>query len=133
MTLQETTMILNLLKTNYPNAFKDKNAEDIVLMRNLWQSQFKSTDAKDVNIAVQMHMHTSQYMPKISEIVELLPTNEKALEMKDDPKKIKALQKLCMGYQDVLRKCDAEHRLPTNEDFRPYREQYEKETGEKLH
>lgn len=133
MTLQETTMILNLLKTNYPNAFKDKSEEDIVLMRNLWQSQFKSTDARDVNIAVQMHIHTSQYMPKISEIVELLPTNENALEMKDDPKKIKALQKLCMGYQDVLRKCDAEHRLPTNEDFIPYREQYEKETGEKLH
>lgn len=133
MTLQETTMILNLLKTNYPNAFKDKSAEDIVLMRNLWQSQFKSTDAKDVNIAVQRHIHTSQYMPKISEIAGLLPTNENALEMKDDPKKIKALQKLCMGYQDVLRKCEAEHRLPTNEDFRPYREQYEKETGEKLH
>ena len=128
MTRQETMMILKMLKLSYRVSFIKVSPQDMEVMLNLWTSQLKDESAEDVNRAVQEHINTSKYMPTVSDIKERIKTyrSVNAIEYDGDPDEIKALQKLCMGYREVIKKCDAEHRLPTSEELKPYKDEYER-------
>lgn len=128
MTRQETMMILKMLKLSYRVSFIKVSPQDMEVMLNLWTSQLKDESAEDVNRAVQEHINTSKYMPTVADIKERIKNyrSVNAIEYDGDQDEIKALQKLCMGYQEVIKKCNEEHRLPTNADFKPYKDEYEK-------
>ena len=128
MTRQETMMILKMLKLSYRVSFIKVSPQDMEVMLNLWTSQLKDENAEDVNRAVQEHINTSKYMPTVADIKERIKNyrSVNAIEYDGDPDEIKALQKLCIGYQEVIKKCNAEHRLPTSADFKPYKDEYEK-------
>lgn len=127
MTRQETMMILKMLKLSYRVSFIKVSPQDMEVMLNLWTSQLKDENAEDVNRAVQEHINTSKYMPTVADIKERIKNyrSVNAIEYDGDPDEIKALQKLCMGYQEVINKCNEEHRLPTSADFKPYKDEYE--------
>lgn len=133
MTRQETMMILKMLKLSYRVSFIKVSPQDMEVMLNLWTSQLKDESAEDVNRAVQEHINTSKYMPTVADIKERIKNyrSVNSIEYDGDPDEIKALQKLCMGYQEVIKKCDAEQRTPTNADFKPYKDEYEKEKIER--
>ena len=133
MTRQETMMILKMLKLSYRVSFIKVSPQDMEVMLNLWTSQLKDESAEDVNRAVQEHINTSKYMPTVADIKERIKNRRgsNAIEYDGDPDEIKALRKLCMGYQEVIKKCDAEHRMPTNADFKTYKDEYEKEKIER--
>ena len=103
MTLQEVSMVLNVLRANYPIAFKNMTADEIVVMRNLWYSQLKHESVDKVNTAVQTHISLSKYMPTIAEVKGLLPKNGKVISMREDPELVERFRQMIIAFQDEWR------------------------------
>lgn len=68
MTRDETTLILAILKTSYPNYYKDLTSEEVLNVIDLWTEMFSEDDVNLVKIAVKEVIKTSVYPPAIAAI-----------------------------------------------------------------
>jgi hypothetical protein len=67
---------ITLLKTNYQNALKDYDKEDLQMMINAWAEFFKDTTEQEFNKAIRNVINKSDYFPTISQIKKEI-ANEK--------------------------------------------------------
>ena len=89
MKKEEIKRAISLIKLNYPYFYKDYSEDDILLLINLWDFQFKNEDYKNVYSAIMYHISINDYPPTIANIKEIiynthdnkLPSNEEAWEM----------------------------------------------------
>ena len=72
MSIEETLMILAVLKAAYPHAFKGMTRKDGEAMALLWQRQFESEPYAEVDAAVNalISTRTAGYSPTIGEVKE---------------------------------------------------------------
>lgn len=68
----QTSLILAILKSAYPHAFKDMTSDDAKIMRNLWEQMFADDPYEEVNNAVRalIATRTEGYTPTIGEVKE---------------------------------------------------------------
>lgn len=68
MTKQETTMILGVLKTSYPNFYKDMDKRQMLDTIELWSEMFVNEDLEIVKVAVKCLINTLRFPPTIADI-----------------------------------------------------------------
>ena len=77
MTVQETRDILTVLKTNYPNSFKNMSKEQSYSYLDLWATAFANDNKQDVINAVKeiIYTDTREFAPNIAQVkARLKPT-----------------------------------------------------------
>lgn len=70
MTRSETTMILGVLKTSYPNFYRDMDKKEMLNIVNLWTEMFEDDDFDTVKVAVKSLIQTLKYPPTIADVKE---------------------------------------------------------------
>ncbi len=72
MTRTEVVKTLSLLKAAFPHSYKDATSQDLELMVQLWERQFRDNSFEDVSAAVDalISSRTTGYSPTIGEIKE---------------------------------------------------------------
>lgn len=70
MTEQETQQILKVLKTNYPNSFRNMSSEESYNYLSLWHEAFKNDDVRQVIEAVKeiIYTDTREFAPNIAQV-----------------------------------------------------------------
>ena len=70
MTVQETRDILTVLKTNYPNSFKNMSREQSYSYLDLWATAFANDNKQDVINAVKeiIYTDTREFAPNIAQV-----------------------------------------------------------------
>lgn len=70
MTVQETRDILTVLKTNYPNSFKNMSKEQSYSYLDLWATAFANDNKQDVINAVKeiIYTDTREFAPNIAQV-----------------------------------------------------------------
>lgn len=68
MQRDEIVSILTILKTAYPNSYKNMTKEDAENTINLWSVMFQNDDGRVVAIAVKELINTLQFPPTIADI-----------------------------------------------------------------
>lgn len=68
MTREESTMILGILKTAYPNFYKTMTKEEAYGTIELWADMFVNEDAKIVTIAVKELINNFKFPPTIADV-----------------------------------------------------------------
>ena len=90
MKKEEIKKAISLIKLNYPYFYKDYSEDDILLLINLWDFQFKNEEYNNVYKAIMFYISTNNHPPTIANIKEIiynmlndnkLPSNEEAWEM----------------------------------------------------
>lgn len=74
MNIEQTAMVLSVLKAAYPHAFKDMSKKDGEAMLNLWAGMFAEDSYAEVNSAVGalIATRTAGYSPTVGEVKEQL-------------------------------------------------------------
>lgn len=70
MTRQEALKILTILKTAYPNFYKDYSKEELNAAIDLWATMFSDEPVSIITEAVKSLMCTLEYPPTIADIKE---------------------------------------------------------------
>ena len=70
MTRQEALAVMAMLKTAYPNFYKDLSKEDISAAVNLWATMFSEESIQVVTEAIKALMCTLKYPPTIADVKE---------------------------------------------------------------
>ena len=81
MTRQEALKILTILKTAYPNFYKDYSKEELNAAIDLWATMFVDEHPKIVTEAVKALICTHKYPPTIADIKEKIATITRPQEM----------------------------------------------------
>lgn len=68
MTIDETKMILGILKTAYPNFYKEMSKQEMLNVVDLWADIFKNDNSKLVTVAVKELINSFQYPPTIADV-----------------------------------------------------------------
>ena len=68
MTKEETVQVLSLLKAAYPNSYKGMTKQEANGVISVWATQFVSTPAEVVIIAINKLIATNSFPPSISEV-----------------------------------------------------------------
>lgn len=68
MTIDETKMILGILKTAYPNFYKEMSKQEMLNVVDLWADMFKNDNSKLVTVAVKELINSFQYPPTIADV-----------------------------------------------------------------
>lgn len=91
MTVQETRDILTVLKTNYPNSFKNMSKEQSYSYLDLWSTAFANDNKQDVINAVKeiIYTDTREFAPNIAQVkARMKPTmlleNENVMKKYDE-------------------------------------------------
>ena len=91
MTVQETRDILTVLKTNYPNSFKNMSKEQSYSYLDLWATAFANDNKQDVINAVKEIIYTDprEFAPNIAQVkARMKPTmllsNENVMKKYDE-------------------------------------------------
>jgi hypothetical protein len=109
MTIEETLMILAVLKAAYPHAFKGMTRKDGEAMAQLWLRQFETESYAEVDAAVNalIATRTAGYTPTIGEVKEQI----QRIRKKDDLDELAAwalVSKACSngiyGYKEEFAK-----------------------------
>ena len=87
MNLEETRTILNILRTNYPNTYRNLKRDEMHVMLNLWAKQFENIPYRFVEDAIGQIISTDdrEFAPNVGQVKTrilygLAPdTDEKAL------------------------------------------------------
>ena len=74
MTFEDTRKILTILKTTYPQSFKDWNKEQGDLFLDLWSEAFKNDDVNKVIKAVKHIIYTDirEFAPNIAQVKNVM-------------------------------------------------------------
>lgn len=70
MTREETTAILGVLKTAYPNFYKDMNKQQMLDTVQLWSEMFVNENIEVVKIAVKSLINTFKFPPTMADVKE---------------------------------------------------------------
>ena len=70
MTRQEALAVMAMLKTAYPNFYKDLSKEDISAAVNLWATMFSEESIQVVTEAIKALICTLKYPPTIADVKE---------------------------------------------------------------
>jgi hypothetical protein len=70
VTRQEALAVMAMLKTAYPNFYKDLSKEDINATVNLWATMFSEEPIQVVTEAIKALMCTLKYPPTIADVKE---------------------------------------------------------------
>lgn len=70
MTRQEALAVMAMLKTAYPNFYKDLSKEDVNAAVNLWATMFSEEPIQVVTEAIKTLMCTLKYPPTIADVKE---------------------------------------------------------------
>ena len=70
MTRQEALAVMAMLKTAYPNFYKDLSKEDISAAVNLWATMFSDESIQVVTEAIKALICTLKYPPTIADVKE---------------------------------------------------------------
>lgn len=81
MTRQEAIRIMTILKTAYPNFYKDYSKEELNAAIDLWATMFVDEHFKIVTEAVKALICTHKYPPTIADIKEKIATITRPQEM----------------------------------------------------
>jgi Loader and inhibitor of phage G40P. len=91
LTVQETRDILTVLKTNYPNSFKNMSKEQSYSYLDLWATAFANDKKQDVINAVKeiIYTDTREFAPNIAQVkARMKPTmlleNENIMKKYDE-------------------------------------------------
>ena len=68
MTRDDTVIILGILKTAYPNFYKDMKKDEMYNTIDLWNEMFEMDDVNLVKVAVKEYIQTGTFPPSIAEI-----------------------------------------------------------------
>lgn len=68
MTRDETVIILGILKTSYPNFYKDMSKDEMYNTINLWNKMFEDDDVNIVKVAIKELIQTLKFPPAIADI-----------------------------------------------------------------
>lgn len=68
MTRDDTTMILGILKTSYPNFYKDMSKKEMLNTIDLWYEMFANDEVTIVKVAVKELIQTLKFPPTIADI-----------------------------------------------------------------
>ena len=68
MTRDETVIILGILKTSYPNFYKDMSKDEMYNTINLWNEMFEDDDVNIVKVAIKELIQTLKFPPAIADI-----------------------------------------------------------------
>lgn len=68
MTTEETRTVLTILKTTYPNFYKDMSKGEMQGMLEVWSELFTDDDVNLVKAALKQMILTSKFPPAIAEI-----------------------------------------------------------------
>jgi hypothetical protein len=68
MTKEEAMVILAILKSAYPNSYRNVTVEDASGIATIWAAQFVNIPAKVVMIAINKWISTQPFPPSISEL-----------------------------------------------------------------
>lgn len=68
MTRDETVIILGILKTSYPNFYKDISKDEMYNTINLWNEMFEDDDVNIVKVAIKELIQTLKFPPAIADI-----------------------------------------------------------------
>lgn len=68
MTRDDTVIILGILKTAYPNFYKDMRKNEMYNTIDLWHEMFERDDVNLVKVAVKEYIQTGTFPPSIAEI-----------------------------------------------------------------
>lgn len=70
MTKEETKQILQILRLNYPNSFKNLSNKDTFDFLDLWSEAFKDDDVRTVILAVKsiIYTDTREFYPNIAQV-----------------------------------------------------------------
>ena len=68
MTKEEAMVILAILKSAYPNSYRNVTVEDASGIATIWAAQFVNIPAKVVMIAINKWIATQPFPPSISEL-----------------------------------------------------------------
>ena len=68
MTREEIIVILKILKTSYPNFYKDMTKEDMVNTISIWSEMFENDDLNLVKVSVKELIQTLKFPPTIADI-----------------------------------------------------------------
>lgn len=81
MTREETIVILKILKTSYPNFYKDMSKEDMMNTIALWSEMFENDDISLVKVSVKELVQKNKFPPSIADIKQEMYklTNEETL------------------------------------------------------
>lgn len=72
MNKKETIQFLAAIKLAYPSSFKDIDKDTKLATVNMWQSNFKHTPYQIMSMALDKHIKTSPFEPKIADIMGCL-------------------------------------------------------------
>ena len=84
MTKDDTAVILGILKTSYPNFYKDMSKNEMYNVLDLWSEMFADDDLDLVKVAVKALIQTLKFPPTIADVKqkmydltskEILPTD----------------------------------------------------------
>lgn len=81
MTRQEALAVMAMLKTAYPNFYKDLSKEDINAAVNLWATMFSEESIQVVTEAIKALMCTLKYPPTIADVKEKIAMITQPLAM----------------------------------------------------
>lgn len=68
MTRDDTTVILGILKTSYPNFYKGMEKKEMYATIDLWSEMFENDDLNLVKVAVKELIQTLKFPPTIADI-----------------------------------------------------------------
>lgn len=68
MTREEIIVILKILKTSYPNFYKDMTKEDMVNTISIWSEMFENDNLNLVKVSVKELIQTLKFPPTIADI-----------------------------------------------------------------
>lgn len=81
MTRDETVTILGILKTSYPNFYKEMSKNEMYNVLDLWSEMFQDDDINLVKVAVKELIQTLKFPPTIADIKQKMYelTNQETL------------------------------------------------------
>lgn len=142
MTEQETQQILKVLKTNYPNSFKNMSSEESYNYLSLWHEAFKNDDVRLVIKAVKeiIYTDTREFAPNIAQVKSFMAkyNTNNLLESKqslmkkydknfDDQYDYREDEMICLIFHkmkdaqgELLEECKEDFKKVTGQDYDTY-------------
>lgn len=72
MNREQSQKIITTLRLNFENFHPNLSSEELTLLINQWEFQFKNEDYPTVYTAIQRYISTNRYAPKIADIKSII-------------------------------------------------------------
>lgn len=113
MTRDETVTILGILKTSYPNFYKDMSKNEMYNTIAIWSEMFENDDLRLVKVSVKELVQTLKFPPTIADIKQKMYelTNQETLPIELWAKLKKAISNSAYNSEEEFEKLPEECKL----------------------